>query len=398
MSDLLREAQPFFSGLLAFCVAVYAIGVAWFLSGMKIRSGVQKGTPFVSVVVAARNEAQNIRACLDRLLQQDYPEERYEVIVVDDGSADGTSEIASMIGEGRKGFKLLRVEEGDGRGGSKKAALALGIGEAVGEILLTTDADCLVPEGWVRGMVGHFSAEVGLVAGFSQIGPPGGAQSLRTACEAVDFLCLMGCILGSIGRGHPMAASGQNLAYRKAAFEEVGGFARVAHRASGDDVLLLQLVKRFTDWKIAFAGEQGTFAVHPASSSWGGLFQQRTRWASNAPSQLRYDPSFFAYMVVTFVLDLLLVLSPLLVWWGGLGAGWAIGGWGAKVGAEWALFWRGTTLFDRRDLRPYFPFWALLQPLHVVVVGALGCLGIFSWKGKSHRWGRQRSGGEKPSF
>lgn len=392
MSDLLREAQPFFCGLLAICAVVYAIGVVWFLSGMKTRPGKEGGTPFVSVVVAARNEADNIRACLERLLHQDYPEERYEVIVVDDGSADGTSAIALGVGEGRKGFRLLSAEEGSGSSGSKKAALALGIEAAAGEILLTTDADCLVPEGWIKGLVGHFSPEVGMVVGFSQIGPPGGPQSPRTAYEAVDFLCLMGCILGSIGRGHPMAASGQNLAYRKGAFQEVGGFARVAHRASGDDVLLLQLIKRFTDWKISFAGEPGTFAVHPDSSSWGGLFQQRTRWASNAPSQLRFDPFFFAYMVVTFVLNLILVWSPLLVWWGGLELGWAIGGWGAKVLAEWGLFWRGTILFDRRDLRRYFPLWALLQPVHVVAVGAIGCLGIFSWKGKSHRWGRQRSG------
>jgi poly-beta-1,6-N-acetyl-D-glucosamine synthase len=397
MSDLLREAQPFFCGLLAICASVYGIGVVWFLSGMKIRAGKERGTPFVSVVVAARNEADNIRACLCRLLHQDYPEECYEVIVVDDGSSDGTPEIALSIGEGRKGFRLLSVEEEGGKSGSKKAALSLGIEAAGGAILLTTDADCRVPEGWIKGMVGHFSPEVGLVAGFSQIGPPGGPQSPRTAYEAVDFLCLMGCILGSIGRGHPMAASGQNLAYRKEAFQEVGGFARVAHRASGDDVLLLQLIKRFTNWEIAFAGEPGTFVVHPASSSWGGLFQQRTRWASNAPSQLRLDPSFFAYMVVTFALDLLLLMSPLWVLWGDLRAGWAIGGWGVKILAEWALFLRGTVLFGRRDLRRYFPLWALLQPFHVVMVGVIGCLGVFSWKGKSHRWGRQRSGEEKPS-
>ncbi|MBT4502353.1 MAG: glycosyltransferase, partial [Gemmatimonadetes bacterium] len=78
---------------------------------MKIRAGKERGTPFVSVVVAARNEADNIRACLCRLLHQDYPEECYEVIVVDDGSSDGTPEIALSIGEGRKGFRLLSVEE-----------------------------------------------------------------------------------------------------------------------------------------------------------------------------------------------------------------------------------------------------------------------------------------------
>jgi len=371
-------------------LVLYVLGIAWFIAGMRGNGRSTLATPFASVVGAARDEAKNIRACLDGLLAQDYPADGYEIILVDDGSTDGTGEIVREVAASAPGLRLLRTQDAYGRSGSKKAALTLGIEAARGEIVLTTDADCRVPSSWVRGMVGGFDEETGMVAGFSQIGDPGQVRGLRMGYEAVDFLCLMGCILGSAGHGHAMAASGQNLAFRKAAFHQVGGYEQVEHRASGDDVLLLQMIRRFTRWGIAFSRSPEAFVAHPPSSSWRGLLQQRTRWASNAPCQLRFDPLFFGYMVVTFTMDLMLVLSPLLVWAGGLSPAWAGGSWGIKSLAEFAIFFRSARFFSRGDLLRHFPPWTLLQPLHVVVVGALGCLGIFSWKGKQHRWGRSR--------
>jgi cellulose synthase/poly-beta-1,6-N-acetylglucosamine synthase-like glycosyltransferase len=389
MTAWLQDLRPVLDGTMAVCAAIYVLGVAWFVSGMRHREGRNREFPLVSIVIAARNEATRLGACLERLQAQDYPEELFEIIVVDDGSADQTARIAERAAGSFPRVRLLSTQQALGWSGSKKAALGLGIQAARGELVLTTDADCLVPPTWVRGMVAYFDEGTGLVAGFSQIGPAGAIRSARMGYEALDFLCLMSCILGSAGHGHPMAASGQNLAYRKIAFRQVGGYARVQHRASGDDVLLLQLVKRFTRWHTTFATAPETFAIHPPARSWSGFVQQRTRWASNAPYQLRFDPLFFVYMLVTFALSLLLLLSPLLALNGALSGGWAGGCWGAKVAAEWSICRKGTAFFARRDLRRYFPLWILLQPLLVVLIGGLGCLGMFSWKGKRHRWGRQ---------
>ena len=388
MTDLLYQAQPFVEGLMGICSALYVAGVIWFVAGMRKREGKNRQTPFVSVVVAARDEVERIRECLGGLVAQDYP--NFEVVVVDDGSTDGTAKIVGEIAAENRLVRLLSTQEVYGRSGSKKAALGLGIDACGGEIVLTTDADCLVPPTWVRGMVEFFDGETGMVVGFSQIGTPASVRGARMGYEAVDFLCLMSCIMGSAGQGRAMAASGQNLAFRKSAFLQVGGYERVMHRASGDDVLLLQMVKRLTGWRITFSTSPETFVIHPPASSWWDLFQKRLRWASNAPCQLRWDPLFFSYMVVTFIMDLLLVLSPWLVLAGGLGMVWAAGSWGVKMLAELVLFRRGVDFSSRRDLLRFFPLWTLLQPMHVVAVGALGCLGIFSWKGKRHRWGRQR--------
>ena len=373
--------------LLAFCALAYLLGACWFVTGMRRGPGNANAerVPLASVVVAARNESSHIACCLRALLAQDYPQDRYEIIVVDDGSTDGTGHIVREFSGETAAVRLLRTEGP----GSKKAALSLGIAEARGEVILTTDADCQVTPGWISGILSHFADGVGMVIGFSQIGSPSEIKGWRQGYEAVDFTCLMACIWGSAGWGHPMAASGQNLAFLREAFFAVGGYEKIMHRASGDDVLLMQAMRRSGRWSIVFANQPTTFVRHPVAASWGGLFGQRSRWASNAPVLARLDPLFFGYMLLTYALSWAMLVAPLLCLAGLLDPLWALGVVGAKVWGEWGVFNGGIALAGRRELRRYFPLWALLQPLHVVLVGSLGCLGIFRWKGRIHLWGRR---------
>lgn len=375
--------------LLALCALAYLLGACWFVAGMRRRPGHAAGerVPMASVVVAARDEAAHIACCLRSLLAQDYPPKHYEIIVVDDGSTDGTGRIVREFSGMPTSVRVLRTEGS----GSKKAALSLGIAQARGEVILTTDADCQVAPGWIRGMLAHFADGVGMVIGFSQIGAPAEIKGGCQGYEAVDFTCLMACICGSAGWGHPMAASGQNLAFLRAAFFDVSGYEKIMHRASGDDVLLMQAMRCSGRWSIVFANQPATFVRHPVAGSWRGLFGQRSRWASNAPVLARLDPLFFGYMLLTYVLSWATLTAPLLCLAGALDPLWALGAVGAKVGGEWGVFNGGIALSGRRELRRYFPLWALLQPLHVVLVGSAGCLGIFRWKGRVHLWGRELS-------
>ena len=361
---------------------LYSIGIVWFICGMRRRSGAALVRPFISVVVAARNEEAQIVDCLSGLAEQDYPD--YEVVVVDDGSTDSTAVLIAGWVEKDPRFKIVELSGG----GSKKAALTAAIKEATGEVIATTDADCAVGRGWLSGLAAYLEDGVGMVIGFSQIGMSGEKLGVRGGYEAVDFLNLMACIWGSSGWRHPMAASGQNLLFRRAAYEEVGGYEKVMHRISGDDVLLMQMIRTATQWRIAFASEADSFTVHPPSSSWKSLLNQRARWASNAPLMAQMDPLFYGYMLITYGLSWCVILSPLLV----------LAGWvqpflmAAVLGVKWTgesfFFLRANTLGQRYDLGMFLPLYMLLQPLHVALVGGLGALGVFSWKGKRHRWGK----------
>ena len=393
MTPALEILEPALGIVLGLTAAAYAAGALWFAGGIRTHSPQSGRRPFVSVVVAARDEADHIGACMDGLLDQTYPADSYEVVVVDDGSADETAGIVEERSSSSGSVRLLTTGEAGLPSGSKKAALSLGVDDARGDIILTTDADCRAPSTWIAGMVEYFGDDVGMVAGFSQVEASGDSPGLRRGWEGVDFLGLMACAAGSAGHGHPMAASGQNLAYRKQAFLEVGGYERVRHRASGDDLLLLQMVRRLGRWRIVFATAPETRMVHPASGSWRGLLSQRLRWASNAPCQVYLDPLFFSYLTAAYLMNLLLTASPLLLLLGALGPAVAGACWAAKIAAELVLFFRGARIFGRRDLLRHFPLWTLTQPPYVVLVGVLGLLGRFRWKGKGHRWGRSSEPG-----
>ena len=382
---------------LAICAVVYVAGLLWFALGAfrpRVPPPPTGGDPpSVAVVVAARDEAGRVEACLEALSAQTHPAERYEVVLVDDGSSDGTGDLARaaarrLDGEGPR-IRVLDGRERCGSAGSKKAALAHGISHSDADLILTTDADCSVPRTWVAAMSGAFSRDVGAVVGFSQIGRRGAVGGVLARWEALDFLQLMTAAAGSCALGHPMAATGQNLAFRRSAYDQVGGYGSILHRVSGDDVLLLQLIRRAGRWRVYFCDDPGSHVVHPPSAGLGGFLSQRARWASNAPCQSRLDPAFFVYILGTFGLSLGLTISPLLWIAGALTPAQTGSLWLAKAGAELGLALIGAARFGRGDLLGILPLWVLLHPLYTTVVGGLGSLGFFRWKGRSFALGRQ---------
>lgn len=385
---------------LCLSVVLYVVGVLWFALGARRRrriAEVEPAQPTVAVVVAARDEATHVEACLRALGAQTYPATRWEVVLVDDGSVDDTGERARRVAQTLVGRGLqVRVLDGPaayGDAGGKKAALTLAIAASGGEVILTTDADCDIPATWVASMAASFTDDVGAVIGFSQIGAPGARMGPLAAWEGLDFLQLMTAAAGSCAHGHPMAASGQNLGFRRHAFDEVGGYARIRQRVSGDDVLLMQLIRNSDRWRVAFCDDPGSYIQHPPSPSLRSFLSRRSRWASNAPSQLRLDPLFFVYMLITFGVALGLSISPWLWLTGRLGADQVALAWGGKAAADLALAWVGARRFGRLDLLRAFLPWVLLHPFYAALVGAVGPFGFFRWKRRRVALGRQPSRG-----
>ncbi len=364
---------------------IYISGLYLFFIGLFFpRSGQADKRPIVSVVIAARNEEKNISQCLSGISQQTYPFEFYEVIVVSDNSIDRTDEIISAYANKFKNIRLLRID-GLAEGITpKKNAIRQGIYASKGEIILTTDADCLVKPTWIENMVTYFTDKVGMVVGFSQFGEKGQPQSLLENLQAMDFLSLMSTAAGSCNVGWPLAASGQNLGYRRCVFDEVGGFARIGHRVSGDDVLLLQLVNRKTRWKIVFASDAGTFNITRPEKTLKRLINQRTRWASNGPYQIRLNFPFFLYILNAFLMNFLVLGGGILALAGIFPIKLISAVFLLKVLSEYLITVKGAQNFQRADLLKFFPLWMILQIPYVVLVGILGSWGNFSWKDRSH--------------
>ncbi|MDD3869907.1 MAG: glycosyltransferase [Candidatus Cloacimonetes bacterium] len=331
----------------------------------------------VSVVIAARNEAKNLQELLLCLLNQDYPKELFEVILADDDSEDDTEQVAKKYIDAGLNLHYLKVLGRENVISPKKKAMEDAVYATQGEIILTTDADCLVPETWISSMVSMFTDDVSMVAGYSRTYIPDWKKaSLVQKYEHLDFALTYMVLAGGYTIGKKWACIGQNLAYRRTAFDDVGGFTKIKHLLSGDDVNLLQLMRN-KGHKIIFNFLPSSFVYTHPVTSWKQLINQRSRWASNMKYQLKFNPEFF------FIL-----LSMAFMYWGGL----IMLFFNIKIALIIFLYRiivenitisysRSRFGFTKEMLR-FYPIWLVIQNFFLVLTMVLGQFNIFVWKGK----------------
>jgi len=364
--------------------AVYSLIIVLFLIGLrkpKYGNNAEKLT--VTVIIAARNEQDTIPHILSDLTQQSYPFDLFEVIVVNDHSTDDTEKVITKFSQQHPNIKLYSVDDIPENYSPKKYAIQCAVEQAQGEIILATDADCRVGPDWIASMVSYFEPHIGFVIGFSQFGKKGEKQNFIGHYQAFDFIELMSAAAATTNLGVPLAASGQNLGYRKSAFTQVGGYSRVAGRVSGDDVLLLQLVRKYTDYKIVFASDARAYASSSPQPTVSAFINQRKRWASNGSIQIKLNFVFFLYLVIVFLFNLSLFLGLL----GGVLAGDLypfISCMLIRAVFEFVLGVVGTAYFNRKDLLRYFFPWFVSQIPYILWTGAMGSLGKFNWKERLH--------------
>lgn len=348
------------------------------------RRGAYSGRDKVTVIIAARNEEKNIGAILGDLVQQRYSSDLYEVIVANDHSTDGTAKVVGAVSRQHANVRLLNIGNIPPHFSPKKWAIQTAIEKATGDIILATDADCRVGATWIETMLSFFEPDVGVVIGFSQFGAKGEKQNCVESFQAFDFVTLMGVAVGSTNLGLPMAASGQNLGYRKSIFQAIGGYERVAHRVSGDDVLLLQLFRKFTSTKIVFAAHPAAYAVSQPEPTVKDFINQRKRWASNGSIQLSLNFGFFLYLTQVLLFNAALLFGIPAAIITGQHLGTLLICLAARVLLEFTIALKSALYFQRTDLLKYFPLWFLVQIPYIVGVGLAGTFGKFRWKEREH--------------
>ena len=363
-------------GILTFGYSAAIVVIAFGLP--RLRKPMSMDKPSVSVVVAARNEEGNIGALLIALIGQEYPAELYEIIIVDDASTDGTASIIHdyQRKHGQACIRHILVEDRHKIVSPKKHALSLGIGQAKGEIILLTDADCVPPPRWISGMTNYFTPSVGTVIGFSPYELPR-LNSLWEHLLALDSLSLAALAAGTAGWARPATCNGRNLAYRKEVFEQVGGFEDIKQFVSGDDDLFLRLVTQKTQWQVRYAYDAELVVPTKLLTSWRQFYHQRVRHASKGRSYgwratVVLSTAYLYNLLLLTALFLALIVPPLLFVF--------LVALIVKSLAEFLLLY----IFARRTRRTsylrFFPLAAVLHSVYIVAFGALGQLGKFRWK------------------
>lgn len=374
------------------CLAVYFLTLLWFLLGL-FRSEPPRtdDQPTVSVIVAARNGDPHLSRLLARLLDQDYPAPKLEIIIVDDGLSVRSRSALDEAASKDQRLRVVNSVAGDQLLAHKKRALDAGIRHSRGDVLLFTDVDCRMGPAWVRGMASYFTADIDYVVGWSQVaaGLSGEDEQELTkpasplkVFERLDFAMLMLAARGGTMMGTPWASSGQNQAYRRSVYEQAGGFRSLARRLQGDDSLFLQVARRRAKARVTFATDSDCGVVTDPAESLEQLIYQRIRWAGDAVAMWRFNPAFFPVPVATFGVNALIIVLTLAA----MAAPAAllpvlIPGILLKALVEGTLLLIGDTKVSLGDLRRHFPLWFLLQIPYVAVVGLAGFWGNrFPWR------------------
>jgi cellulose synthase/poly-beta-1,6-N-acetylglucosamine synthase-like glycosyltransferase len=214
-------------------IASYAVMLWRFAKGWKALNKVEnEALPVsVTVIVPARNEELNIRACLTDLLRQDYPVKFMQVVMVDDGSEDTTCSIAQELAMQHPNLSVMQAT-----GTGKKQALQQAIDATESQLIATVDADCRIAPSWLRTMVAAQQVQKArMVLGPVVLTP---SLTLFERVQRMEFLAIMGVTGGSAYMGHPVMANGANLLFDRNAFAEAGGYSG-SDNPSGDDVFLM---------------------------------------------------------------------------------------------------------------------------------------------------------------
>lgn len=348
-----------------------------------IPAGFKAGTA-IAVVIPARNEAANIGACLESLLRQEYPPDLLEIIVVDDFSSDATPELVRQCTDPR--VRLLELKNEPQPGGLiayKKKALETGIAAASGTLIVTTDADCVLPPLWLNTLAFLFEKRgaafiAGPVSFFEE-------KNLLERFQSLDYLGMMVLTGAAIQRGNPHLANGANLAYPKNIFEAIGGFSGTDHLASGDDMLLLQKIATHHAHQVRFAKSAKALVLTHAKETLSEFLSQRLRWASK--SAAFRNVGLLWTLGVVFALCWGILLSALFAPFFGVGVlGLFAMLFGIKAVADYALLSVACRYFGRVDLLRYF--WPA-QFLHTTYIAFIGLASLFYkryvWKGRPVR-------------
>ena len=237
---------------------------------------VRERLPFITVIVPFRNESLHIQSLLNTLIRQTYPQDRMEVILADDHSEDQSGAIAKeWIRTHNAGqFKLIQLPE---KLQGKKSAITEAIRLAKGEWVVTTDADCTVQPGWLVAMAKYIDGRNEMVCGPVRLEA---GNTFFGSLQSLEFASLIGTGASTLALGMPTMCNGANLAFRKKAFEKVGGYEGNCDIASGDDEFLLRKIYARNPKGVKFSAFPESIVTAKALASVGDFFHQRVRWAS----------------------------------------------------------------------------------------------------------------------
>ena len=258
--------------------------------------------PTATIIIAARNEEDKILRTLESLNKLEYPEGKLQIIIVDDQSTDRTPQIIDYFIKDKNRFEKITTEEHHTKLIGKMRALAYAIKEAKGEVILTTDADCEVKPLWAKTVCSYYQDDVAIVTGVTtQV-----AKNWFGGMQAIDFVYLLTAGAGTTNLNVPVSCIGNNMSYRKSAYDEVGGYEKLPYSVT-EDFTLMNAIYNLKKYKVIFPVDDQTLVTSIPCRSLKSLIRQKKRWGVGG---LGVPFRGFVIMFWGFTANLLVLLTP----------------------------------------------------------------------------------------
>ena len=322
--------------------------------------------PFVSILVPARDEEKAIPDCLESLVRQQYPSDKYEIVVVNDRSADRTPAIIEGYQKKYRMIKCVSIDSNSTGLTGKQNAISEGLKFCIGEIILNIDADCTAGPLWVRQTVSHFAPQVGVSVGFvlTKRRDASVIRSLFADIQGLDLLLLRYAAAGAAGMNVTAPCGGANLAYRKVVLDEVG-YSEIGY-ALGEDISLIEAVAKNTDLEMLFIRDKDAAVFTSAAEGMRQFLSQRVRWvlggrATGSWSQVPLHSMLLFHLCIVAFLPLAcferslaaaVILSILI-----------------KASLDFIAGWRVCKEFERTDLLKLFIPYEFFLVFYSIIAG-----------------------------
>lgn len=354
-------------------------GIRW--AGIPAQTEKEIGeAPGVSVVIPARNEESNIDQLMASLNGLSYPNDKLELVIVDDASHDGTPQKLKYHAAQMPNVKLITLEDQPGFSGSyKKRALTCGIRAAKFPIIITSDADCQFNPAWIESLSNALISNdwilVSAPVAYRRTGPLAPLLEMELAC-----LVAVGAV--SLQAGRPNMCNGANLAFTREAFETVGGYRGFEHVPSGDDEFLLYKINQQFAGRVGFNKSQDALVLTEPPVSWGELINQRIRWGSKWKEHRSFTTRMLAMVIFFFHLSIAAVFILTIA---------GVYSWEifivqmlSKIIVEAWFLGSVLSFFGKRILWKWFFLMQLLYSFYAVLVGVVAQFKGFNWKNRQY--------------
>lgn len=336
-----------------------------------------------SIVVPFRNEANHLDTLLQSFKGLNYPKELFEIIMVDDDSEDYSVDIIqSFLGKYQQEKLNITILKNERQSHSpKKDAIVTAISHSNFEWIVTTDADCVVPEFWLQSfdiIIQHKAPKLIVASVGYRI-----SNSILDYFQLHDFLSLQTATVGGFGIGNPFLCNGANLCYNKDVFKKLNGFKGNTNIASGDDLFFMEKVVKNYPKDIHFLKSKNAIVYTKPEATLMALFNQRVRWASKTSAYNNLFSKVLALivllmnasLVVCFVLAILglqswQILSVLFI---------------IKFCFDFLFIFRSSNFFNQNLSLIRYPLNGLMYPLFVVAVSCYSMFFNYKWKGRSFK-------------